>query len=410
MIQALEDRPSADLTPPRVVRSPILDRRGGIHAVELLSNEPAGLRRDAVLLGQARTLPRGPSLDGQRRHWVGCTLDSLLGILPVGLDPRGLVLEPALPAGIDQMAIATSAARFAQLRKVGLRLAFAQEVLGSAWRPWLAQADYIRLDLQRLPGAAVPALVRAARQGNVQVLGAGVDDPQQHDQLASLGVDLFQGQWQTRPRLRPDGRLAPGQATVLGLIALLQREADVTEIEEHLKHDPALSFQILRYLNSGAFGLTAEVVSFRGAIMMLGQKRLLRWATMLLAGSGGSVTALGHSAVVRGRLMELLAIELMPPDACDQAFVVGMFSLLDAMTGLPMAQALEGLGLPDDVVEVLVHRRGPFQPFLDLVEACERSDDSAFAQQADALLLSGHQVNMAHLQALAWAEALLASA
>ena len=41
--------------------------------------------------------------------------------------------------------------------------------------------------------------------------------------------------------------------------------------------------------------------------------------------------AVASMAVVRGRLMELLAAELLPPEECDNAFVVGVFSLLDRM-------------------------------------------------------------------------------
>jgi EAL and modified HD-GYP domain-containing signal transduction protein len=107
--------------------------------------------------------------------------------------------------------------------------------------------------------------------------------------------------------------------------------------------------------------------------------------------------------------MELLAAELLTPEQCDQAFVVGVFSLLDAMTGIPMERALDGLSLPENVVDALLHRRGLFEPFLALTEACEGANDEAFARNAERLLLSGHAVNMAHLQALAWAEELLAT-
>ena len=64
---------------------------------------------------------------------------------------------------------------------------------------------------------------------------------------------------------------------------------------------------------------------------------------------------MGTLAVVRGRLMELLAADLLPPDDIDNAFVVGVFSLLDTMLGIPMAQALESLSLPENVVDALLH-------------------------------------------------------
>jgi EAL and modified HD-GYP domain-containing signal transduction protein len=117
--------------------------------------------------------------------------------------------------------------------------------------------------------------------------------------------------------------------------------------------------------------------------MILGLKKLFRWAALLLTTSraGGTPPAVGQTAVVRGRLMELLTAELLSPEECDNAFVVGVFSLLDVMLG---------------------------QPILELTRACESGDDEGFARAANALQLSNHQVNWAHLQALAWADNLTA--
>jgi len=85
---------------------------------------------------------------------------------------------------------------------------------------------------------------------------------------------------------------------------------------------------------------------------------------------------------------------------------VGVFSLLDAMLGVPIDRALESVALPEPVLDALLRNEGVFAPFLELTKACESGDDEAFARTADALHLSNHQVNMAHLQALAWAESL----
>ena len=106
-------------------------------------------------------------------------------------------------------------------------------------------------------------------------------------------------------------------------------------------------------------------------------------------------------------MMELLSAELLPPEESDHAFVVGVFALLDVMLGQPIVKALESVALPQSVVDALVHNKGVFAPFLDLTRACESGDEAAFAQAANALHLSNHQVNWAHLQALSWADSLI---
>ncbi|MDU7589285.1 MAG: HDOD domain-containing protein, partial [Acidovorax sp.] len=197
---------------------------------------------------------------------------------------------------------------------------------------------------------------------------------------------------------------------IIQLINLVRQQASTGEIEELLKKDPTLSFNLLRFINSSGFGLSCEVTSFRHAVMILGLKKLFRWAALLMTTSraSGSPPAVGQTAVVRGRLMELLAAELLPPEECDNAFVVGVFSLLDAMLGVPLEHALETVALPQPVLDALLHNKGVFAPFLELTKACESGDDEAFARTAEALHLSNRQVNWAHLQALAWAESLTA--
>jgi EAL and modified HD-GYP domain-containing signal transduction protein len=125
---------------------------------------------------------------------------------------------------------------------------------------------------------------------------------------------------------------------------------------------------------------------------------------MTTSNVSGCAPAVGHAAIVRGRLMELLATELLEPEECDNAFVVGIFSLLDTMVGLPLAEVLEAISLPQNVTDALLHQSGPLAPFLALTLACEDANDEAFATHAVALQLTGHQVNWAHLQALTWAE------
>ncbi len=142
--------------------------------------------------------------------------------------------------------------------------------------------------------------------------------------------------------------------------------------------------------------------------MLMGLKKLFRWAALLLTASrtGGTPSSVGQTAVVRGRLMELLALETLPPEEADQAFVVGIFSLLDVMLSMPMESALGLLNVPEPVAAALLRREGFLGDLLTLAEACESSDDVVFDRTAGLLHLTSQQINFAHLQALAWADQL----
>ena len=256
------------------------------------------------------------------------------------------------------------------------------------------------------PELAAPLVKFATAHSQATLVAEKVETAAQYEAMRDLGVKLFQGYWFARPSLVKATTIRPSQATIIQLINLVRKQASTAEIEDLLKKDPTLSFNLLRFINSSGFGLSCEITSFRHAVMILGLKKLFRWAALLLTTSraNGTAPAVGSTAVVRGRLMELLAAELLPAEECDNAFVVGVFSMLDTMLGMSLEDALASVALPGPVQDALLHGTGVFAPFLALTRACESGDDAAFAQHAEALHLSNRQVNWAHLQALAWAE------
>ncbi len=397
-----------------IARQAIVDADRAIFGYELFDRSTAHdahtAASDAALLFNALSYGGAEALVGKLTVFINCTHDSLAGGHLELIHPEKVVLEvPTLPDGASPEAIAACVEIFDSLKARGFRLAFDQMVLRRPYSSWLPLASYVKLDMMAFkPELAGPLVQFARTYSKAEIVAEKVETAEQFQRMADLGVKLFQGFWFAKPSMVQAKTIRPSQATIIQLINLVRRQGTTAEIEELLKRDPTLSFNLLRFINSSGFGLQCEITSFRHAVMILGLKKLFRWAALLLTTSraGGSPPAVGTMAVVRGRLMELLAQELLPSEECDNAFVVGVFSLLDTMLGMPLDKALTSVALPENVVDALLHNRGVFAPFLALAKACESGDEESFASNAEALQLSNHQVNFAHLQALAWAESL----
>ena len=397
-----------------IARQAILDESRTVFGYELFDRSTAAdahtAASDAALLFNALSYAGTDALVGKKTVFINCTHESLAGGHLELIHPEKVVLEvPTLDETATAEEIEGRIPALEGLRARGFRLAFSQHVLRRAYARWLPLAAFIKLDMLAFRPELAEPLVKFARANSQATLVAEkVETAEQHERMSALGVKLFQGYWFAHPSLVKAQTIRPSQATIIQLINLVRRQASTAEIEDLLKKDPTLSFNLLRFINSSGFGLSCEVTSFRHAVMILGLKKLFRWAALLMTTSraGGSPPAVGQTAVVRGRLMELLAAELLPPEECDNAFVVGVFSLLDTMLGVPLEKALESVALPQPVIDALLHGTGVFAPFLELTKACESGDDVAFARAAEALHLSNRQVNWAHLQALTWAESL----
>jgi c-di-GMP-related signal transduction protein len=397
-----------------IARQAILDAQRKVFGYELFDRSVGADQHtassDAQLLFNLLSMADNEPLIERKTLFINCTHDSLAGGHLELVVPDLIVLEiPPLPVSqVDQ--IKTRLPTLQTIHDRGFRLAFDYSVLTRSYEDWLPLASFIKFDVSVLKPQAVASFVKLAQaKSSATLIAEKVETAQQHQMLQELGVTLFQGYWFAKPMLVEGQTIRPAQATILQLINLVRKQASTNEIEEVLKRDPTLSFNLLRFINSAGFGLRTEVTSFKHAVMLLGLKKLFKWAALLLttSQSGDTPPAVGTTAVVRGRLMELLASETLPADECDNAFVVGVFSLLDTLLGIPMPAALATLTLPESVTNALLYRTGPLAPYLSLTEACESGDDEAFAQTTTTLGLSSNQVNWAHLQALAWAETLL---
>jgi EAL and modified HD-GYP domain-containing signal transduction protein len=311
-----------------------------------------------------------------------------------------LTLKAADLADADTLAAAQG------LRAGGVGISVRDGDLGHLGKQLGLSASYIEV---RFAGADVAAQARtyaAVRQANVRMVGRPVTTWEDFDACAALGLDAFVGKLHLTPRPgNPVKGMNPAQTIILQLMTMVKNNDDIPKIEDVLKRDPALSYKLLRFINSAGFGAAREIQSLRQAISLLGYAPLYRWLTLLLAtaSTSGYSPVLMETAVIRGRLAELLGAKALGRGEGENLFVAGMFSLLDRLLGLSMREVLDTIQLPDEVVRALLTRGGTYGPYLALAEACELNSNLV-ASLANSLKITPLDVNKAHLSALAWAQ------
>jgi EAL and modified HD-GYP domain-containing signal transduction protein len=172
------------------------------------------------------------------------------------------------------------------------------------------------------------------------------------------------------PEENPDD--GTSRRRLLALLGLLGRDADTEELESLLKQDPALCFHLLKLVNSAAFSVSRPVTSFSHAIAMLGRRQMQRWLQLLLYARPDPdlpPNLLLPMAAQRGAQLEVLCKNAGGDrDAQDTAFMTGVFSLLDRLFAMPMAEVVSTLNLPEEVCDALVRRSGRLGRLLHFVE------------------------------------------
>lgn len=204
------------------------------------------------------------------------------------------------------------------------------------------------------------------------------------------------------------GPLRTSHAQVMRVLNLVRRNAEVGEIEAALKQDVTLSFKLLKYINSPAFGFGREIQSFRHAVALLGYDKLNKWLSLLLvtASKNPTAPALMQTAIARGRFMETIGADRFDAGQRDSLFITGAFSLLDMLLAARMDDILAAMQLPAIISAALSGRSGDFAPYLALALACENDNPALLIELAGQLDLSATTVNRAQLEALAFADGL----
>jgi EAL and modified HD-GYP domain-containing signal transduction protein len=222
-----------------------------------------------------------------------------------------------------------------------------------------------------------------------------------------LQVHLLQGSYLRRKELSEVDTVDASYLRLLEVLNLVRTEAEPTVIANAMKYDPMLSFKLLRYVNSPGAGLLTKIDTLDRAMIVLGHKQLYRWLTLLLFSherQEGDHSILLETALIRGRIMEMLGARSFKRDELDQLFTTGMFSMLDSLLRQPMPVILEKLSLPDEINQALLNRAGRFGPLLNLALACENGDLPDDAELFDKAGVSKSDANKAQIDALLWVE------
>ena len=360
-------------------------------------------------------LPVGLMLDQLGMLWPEPTAPVLVAPLDAELDDSLLDWEGPANALLEIPAIALRDPEVQGLvqraRRRGIRLAMRGRPDVPLPPALLSCFDYALIHVtedrrRRSDGTNAPPPPGVTRKMPFIITGAfrraELDAAYERGAMGSVGVPLDDD---TPTVERP---AQPSQSTVLELLRLAHDRAELAAMEAIVRRDPALIFELLRFVGPSAAGVPMPQASIQRALSILGHDGVTRWLSRILrvASVDGTASPLMHASVRRAQFLERLAF--CTPDGGglqDALYLVGALSLLDRTTGTPFTRLLHRAALPPVVCEALIERNGPCATYLSLVEAIERNDPINSRKHRETLAISPLDCNMALLRALAAAPA-----
>jgi EAL and modified HD-GYP domain-containing signal transduction protein len=331
---------------------------------------------------------------GPTSAWINVSREFVLSGLAGTVPPSLAVLEILEDQVIDERFIAA----VQELKAQGYRLALDDFEYSPSADPLLPLVDVVKLDFAALGHEGMAHHVRRLRPYGVTLLAEKLETREDHAYCAALGCDLFQGFFFRKPELMHNRGIAANRLSLLQTVSALQDPTvDLAALEQLISHDVALSFRLLRYINSAFFGLRMEVRSIGQALALLGVERLRHWTTLsLLASIDDKPPELTVTALVRARFCEQAGAQLRGAPSPGQLFTLGLFSVSDALMDAPIAEVIESIPFPGEMREALIGHDGEQGQLLECVGALEAAD----FDRAQSIVANAGQL---YLESLVWA-------
>lgn len=397
-----------------VARQPIFDQHQKVVAYELLfrngfqncfQNTVNGDQATSTVLTNSFISIGMNELTRGKRAFINFTRNLLVDQVAT-IFPRDLLAVEILETIEPDQEVVNACRR---LREKGYKIVLDDFVFDEKFIPLMQLADIIKVDFLLNDEQQRRRLVQQYQKLGIQFLAEKVETKEEFEKACQWGYSYFQGYFFCKPEI-VTGKDIPGYK--LNYLQILQEihkpELNLNELENIIKRDVSLSFKLLKFINSAAFGIPREIKSIRQALVMLGSREIKKWVSLLVLNHMGSdkPKELTVNSLIRAHFCEEIAKKTSLQKDASDLFLMGLFSLIDAFMDRPMEEILKGLPISVDIRDALLGKQNVYRKVFEVVVNYEQGNWAQCEHLANELQLESAQISGGYLEAVEWAHQL----
>lgn len=396
-----------------IARQPILDRNKNLYAYELLfrngiKNAFPDISEDtatASLIDNSQLQFNVADITHGHLAFINFSEQALLNDLPSVMPQQHIVVEVLETVTPSEQIFAA----LLSLKERGYLIALDDFDFNPAWYKMLHLIDVIKVDLQNSQREQIVSLLHFAKQQGIKLLAEKVETYEEFQTCLQDGFDYFQGYFFAKPEVLQKRVLSPHHVFYMQLLdACAKPEIDFDQVSKIMSHDISLSYKLLRYVNAPIHATSQRIESLRQAVIFLGEEEIKKFVALLAAAQLGTnkPSELIRTAIIRGRMCEQVALATQVPLQAEKAFLIGMFSTLEAILDEPMATIVARIDLSTDMQEALINKKGALAYCLAIVLFYERANWEKVQALSQRLKLVEKDLPTMYFEALNWANSL----
>lgn len=362
-----------------VGRQPIFDKDLKVYAYELLfrsgnvseAGQLDGNKATSQVIYNTLIEIGLDELVGNNLAFINFPYDLLTNDITQLLPPDRVVIEVLEDVNVDKGLIDG----LSNLRSKGFKIALDDFVFETQWIPVIKQASIIKIDVMALSVEEIKEHVELLKSYDVKLLAEKVETQDEYNCFREMGFDYFQGYFFSKPSVISKDVMPDNHIALLQLLARLQDpDIDIAEIETLVSQTVSLNFKLFRYINSAFFGLPRKFDSIRQVIVYFGLQKLKDLACLIaITGISDKPSELIVVGLTRAKMCELLAKLSGNPEPAS-FFIVGLFSILEALLDNPLLKIVNTLPLNEEIISALLNKEGELGEALCCSIACEQCE------------------------------------
>ncbi|MDR0425035.1 MAG: HDOD domain-containing protein [Clostridiales Family XIII bacterium] len=297
------------------------------------------------------------------------------------------------------------------LKNLGFNIALDDFIICDENFKFLEYADIVKVDFLSTDLQVICDFVnclktmRSGRSGPIHLLAEKIEDDAMYRKAIELGFHYFQGYFFSRPVIVAGRSLRPLTVNRFRLLKLVMTpDFDYHQLSEVIRQDVALSYRLLRLVNSAYFAFSTTISNIRQALVILGMTEVKKWvALMCLMEINPDKTAeITRMSLVRARFLERIAPLIGMRTKSETLYLIGMFSMIDVIMESPMEEIMEQISLDEDVSMPLIEKSGVCYELLKIIIYYEKGDFEEAIEQARICGLCENDLTEAYMEAVQW--------
>lgn len=267
-------------------------------------------------------------------------------------------------------------------------------------------ADWIIIDAWGKNRQTLAETVQKAKRYEVPLMAKRIEDHVGFDTAKNLEFSLFLGYFFKKPKTLSAKKITSSDAARLRLFKIVRDEVpDFTALASAIEADVSISYRLLTFLNSPFFGFNQKITSIKKALMLAGWNQMKNWLRLIILTdlpAPDKAKELGRLAAQRAKFLELLALAKGRKAISENLFLLGLFSLLEAMLDTPMQSIVSHLPIDDEVKAALAGEKNDYTAWLNILECIESFDWKLLSQLSAHLDIDIETLEKEYQESIAW--------